>query len=108
MDILIVILALYGLGMVVWLMVSGARSATDSAKGNMGESRSIELPESISDNGWCMARNARYQARQFNKYSVDVLCPTLGRERHLTAPTYEQLLKEIEKAYAKLESEMNG
>ncbi len=86
---------------VVWLIGHGASSAAKSISSYAPGKKDLTVPNATSADGRCMAVNAKFKTHRFHKYSVDVTCPSLNETRHLTAPTYEQLLKEIDKAYAK-------
>ena len=92
---------------VVWLIGHGASSAAKGISSYALEKRDLTVPNAVSADGRCRAVNTKFQSHRFQKYSVDVTCPSLNKTRHLTAPTYEQLLKEIDKAYAKFGQEMD-
>lgn len=98
---------LLALVMIGWLVVAGVKKTGKSVSSYNPDLQKKSLPEITSTDSRCTIKNVQFSPYDFHKYSADVECRQLGTYRHLTAPTYEQLVKETEKAVRKCVAEMD-
>ena len=92
------ILALYGVGMVVWLVGSMAKSAMSTATDTKPNLKPISISFRKSVSGRCMVENEGYYDKM-KKFIADVVCPELDAKAMAVADTKEELEQKIMKVF---------
>ena len=102
MDVLTGLLALYGIGMIVWLSASGGKSVLSSLFDTNPKLKPVDISIRMSASGRCHVENEGYD-ESMKKYVADVVCPELDERSMVVADSAEHLEKKIASLFEHLE-----
>ena len=90
MDILMYMLAIYGIVMIIWLVGAGARSAARNLSITPPNLVNIDLINKRSKSGRCYVEDYGFY-EPLKKYVAEVVCPELDCKRMKVADTKDRL-----------------
>ena len=105
MDILMCILAVYGIVMVIWLVGAGARSAAGNLSSTPPNLVNIDLINKKSKSGKCYVEDNGFY-KPLKKYVAEVVCPELDCKRMKVADTKDRLEELIKTEFEYLEGKL--
>jgi hypothetical protein len=105
MDILMYMLAIYGIVMIIWLVGAGARSAAGNLSITPPNLVNIDLINKRSKSGRCYVEDYGFY-EPLKKYVAEVVCPELDCKRMKVADTKDRLEELIKAEFEYLEGKL--